>query len=154
MRFGTQNSREIFLSSLHDDASLDTNCQVESEGMMQAHIRDAHALVEFAAFMEDQIQNQGRTNWTELAAAELLSGNNNSKSGGGGVAKLVCRLLFPAAAEFLSFSDECGMIHFFWKTVLYLQINYTSAARVNIFWQHRLKPQKLGRCDNTVNLTN
>lgn len=42
--------------------------------MMQAHLRDAHALVEFAAFMEDQIQNQGLTNWTELAAAELLSG--------------------------------------------------------------------------------
>lgn len=42
--------------------------------MMQAHIRDAYALIEFATFMEDQIQNKGMTNWTELAAAELLSG--------------------------------------------------------------------------------
>ena len=42
--------------------------------MVNAHIRDAFAVCEWAAFMEDQIQVQGLNSaWTEISAAEHLS---------------------------------------------------------------------------------
>lgn len=45
--------------------------QVEVEGMMNAHIKDAVALCDWAARMEYEIQEVG-SNWTEISAAALL----------------------------------------------------------------------------------
>ncbi|CAM6053450.1 unnamed protein product [Sphagnum tenellum] len=47
---------------------------VEVQGMMDAHIRDAYACVEFFSFMEDQIVNQKVQTWNEITAAEVLKG--------------------------------------------------------------------------------
>ena len=47
--------------------------EAEISGMVEAHIRDAGAFCDWAAFMEDQIQVVGADNWTEISAAELLS---------------------------------------------------------------------------------
>ena len=45
---------------------------VESEGMISSHIRDAVAVCQFAAHLEEQIQTFGFENWTEISASELL----------------------------------------------------------------------------------
>jgi len=45
--------------------------KVEEEGMMNAHVKDAVALIGWAAMIEQQIQMG--VNWTEISAAELLS---------------------------------------------------------------------------------
>ena len=47
--------------------------EAEISGMIEAHIKDAVAFSDWAAFMEDQIQVEGATNWTEISAASLLS---------------------------------------------------------------------------------
>lgn len=41
--------------------------------MVNAHLRDAYAVCEWAAFMENQVEVQGNTNWTEISAAQHLS---------------------------------------------------------------------------------
>ena len=46
--------------------------EVEAQGMISSHIRDAVALCQFAAHLEEQIQS-GAENWTEISASELLS---------------------------------------------------------------------------------
>ena len=45
---------------------------IESEGMISSHIRDAVAVCLFAAHLEEQIQTFGFENWTEISASELL----------------------------------------------------------------------------------
>ena len=45
---------------------------IESEGMISSHIRDAVAVCQFAAHLEEQIQTFGFENWTEISASELL----------------------------------------------------------------------------------
>ncbi|TRY63290.1 hypothetical protein TCAL_06265 [Tigriopus californicus] len=45
----------------------------EAQGMVNAHIRDAFAVCEFAAFLEDQILNQPQEIWDEIRAADKLS---------------------------------------------------------------------------------
>ena len=47
--------------------------EAEVSGMIEAHIKDAVAFCDWAAFMEDQIEVMGAENWTEISAAELLS---------------------------------------------------------------------------------
>jgi len=47
--------------------------EAEISGMIEAHIKDAVAFCDWAAFMEDQIEVFGAENWTEITAAELLS---------------------------------------------------------------------------------
>ena len=39
---------------------------------MTSHVRDAIALCEFAAHLEEEIQVNGHSNWTEISAADLL----------------------------------------------------------------------------------
>ena len=47
--------------------------EAEISGMIEAHIKDAVAFCDWAAFMETQIQVLGVNNWTEISAAKLLS---------------------------------------------------------------------------------
>jgi len=47
--------------------------QVETNGMIQAHIRDAIALCDWAALMEEQLEVVGASNWTEISAANKLT---------------------------------------------------------------------------------
>ena len=55
---------------------------IEAQGMKSCHIRDAVALCEFAAHIEEEIQN-GAEDWTEISASQLLadyrSQQNHSK---------------------------------------------------------------------------
>ena len=41
--------------------------------MINSHIRDAYAVVEFAAFMENEIKFNSAKGWNEISAAEKLS---------------------------------------------------------------------------------
>lgn len=52
---------------------------VEAEGMVQSHIRDAVALCEFAAHLEEDIE-AGVDTWTELSAAALLADYRSKQS--------------------------------------------------------------------------
>ena len=45
--------------------------EIEAQGMINSHIRDAVAVCQFAAHLEEEIIN-GADNWTELSAAKLL----------------------------------------------------------------------------------
>ena len=45
---------------------------VESQAMIESHIRDAVALCKFAAHLEEEVLN-GSEDWTELSASKLLS---------------------------------------------------------------------------------
>ena len=47
--------------------------EAEISGMVEAHIKDAVAFCDWAAFMEEQIEVLGAENWTEISAAQLLS---------------------------------------------------------------------------------
>jgi len=47
--------------------------EVETAGMIEAHIRDAVALCDWAAMMEEQIEGFGAENWTEITASERLT---------------------------------------------------------------------------------
>lgn len=49
-----------------------TKNPVEVQGMIDSHIRDAYACIEFFAFMEDQISNQGSQEWDEISASAKL----------------------------------------------------------------------------------
>ena len=46
---------------------------VEVQGMINAHIKDARALVAFCALLEEQVETQGVTTWTELGVSNELS---------------------------------------------------------------------------------
>jgi len=48
--------------------------EVEVNGMMEAHARDSAALCSWAAMMEQQMEREAATNWTEISAAESLAG--------------------------------------------------------------------------------
>ena len=42
--------------------------------MINSHIRDAVACIDFFSFMEDEVQTKGKDNeWTEMSAQDLLS---------------------------------------------------------------------------------
>ena len=74
--FALYSSVPESLATLGDSPILDmkaTKNPVEVAGMVEAHIRDAVAVCDWAAFMEHQIQDLGATNWTEISGAELLS---------------------------------------------------------------------------------
>ena len=45
---------------------------IEAQGMISSHIRDAVAVCKFAAELEKQIQS-GAENWTEISASQLLA---------------------------------------------------------------------------------
>jgi len=47
--------------------------EVEVTGMIESHIRDAMALCDWAAFMEQQIEVSQFSNWTEISAANKLT---------------------------------------------------------------------------------
>ena len=47
--------------------------EVEENGMIQSHIRDAIAVCQFAARLETEYQEGGSKNWTEISASELLT---------------------------------------------------------------------------------
>ena len=74
--FALYSSVPESLATLGDSPILSmkaTKNPVEVAGMVEAHIRDAVAVCDWAAFMEHQIQDLGATNWTEISGAELLS---------------------------------------------------------------------------------
>ena len=52
---------------------------VEVESMMTSSVNDAVALIEFFAHIEDDVTN-GKKNYTELSAAELVRSNFKSYS--------------------------------------------------------------------------
>ena len=74
--FALYSSIPESMATLGDSPILDMKAiknPVEVAGMVEAHIRDAVAVCDWAAFMESQVQDQGAANWTEISAMELLS---------------------------------------------------------------------------------
>ena len=57
--------------------------EVEAEGMIEAHVKDAVALIKFASKLEIEIKLGN--NWTELSAAELLSKYRNQQNNSRGI---------------------------------------------------------------------
>ena len=56
---------------------------VEAEGMMEAHIKDAVAVCKFSSHLEKEIES-GK-NWTELSAAKLLSQYRSQQTNSKGI---------------------------------------------------------------------
>ena len=56
---------------------------IEAEGMVEAHIKDAVALCKFASHFETEIKSGN--NWTELSAAALLSEYRNQQNHSRGI---------------------------------------------------------------------
>ena len=57
--------------------------EVEAKGMIEAHVKDAVALIKFASKLEIEIKLGN--NWTELSAAELLSMYRNQQNNSRGI---------------------------------------------------------------------
>ena len=57
--------------------------EVEAKGMIEAHVKDAVALIKFASKLEIEIKLGN--NWTELSAAELLSKYRNQQNNSRGI---------------------------------------------------------------------
>ena len=53
--------------------------------MINSHIKDAYALIEFLAYFEDQISVKKVTTWDEISAAEKLLEYRSSQEGFKGV---------------------------------------------------------------------
>ena len=56
---------------------------VEAEGMMEAHIKDAVAVCKFSSHLEKEIESGN--NWTELSAAKLLSEYRSQQTNSKGI---------------------------------------------------------------------
>ena len=71
--FSALNGTNVTIGKLVESPILLTKAvknDVEAEGMVEAHVKDAIALCKFAAKLEEEIQ--AGNNWTEISAAELL----------------------------------------------------------------------------------
>ena len=75
---------------------------VEAQGMIKSHIRDAVALCQFAAHLEEEIVN-GAEDWTELSASQLLMDYRSKQD----------LFVMPSFTTIAAFGPNGAVIHYF-----------------------------------------